>query len=159
MFAFRYLLAFNADKKKNKKKHSVVCMVTACDLSRRLLCFPSNQMMKDVVRGAERQIDRLSLRLARNMQLLHLVLTRELRSFSGDIVPTLFPCPPLPSPYEACFTFSSLSLQSLHLSTSLFALSPPSSPIFLSSVTRKRGLSEPQPVRWKVAHNAYRRAG
>lgn len=145
--------------KKHKKTHSVVRMVTACDLSRRLLCFLSNQMMKDVVRGAERQIDRLSLHLARNMQLLHLVLTRELRSFWEILCQHFFLCPPLPSPYEACFTFSSLSLQSLHLSTSLFALSPPSSPIFLSSVTGKRGLSEPQPVRWKVAHSAYRRAG
>lgn len=105
-------------KKKQKKKHSVVRMVTACDLSRRLLCFLSNQMMKDVVRGAERQIDRLSLRLARNMQLLHLVLTRELRSFSGDIVPTLFPLPPSPVPLRGLFhlflTFPSIST-SVHL--------------------------------------------
>lgn len=51
-------------------------MVMVCDLSRHLLCFLSNQMVKDVVRGVERQIDRLLLCLARNMQLLHFVLTQ-----------------------------------------------------------------------------------
>ena len=66
---------------KKKRKNSVVRMVITCDLSRRRPCFLSNQMMKDVVRGVESQIDRLSIVPGQKYAVIAPRIDSELRSF------------------------------------------------------------------------------